>query len=323
MDGVDQRRLMAKVARMYYNSSLRQVEIANRLRISQTKVSRLLQQAEEHGIVQTIVVPLLGLNADIEEALERRYPVAETYVVDAVADDEVELTRELGEATASILANLPVDVPVVGINSWSRTLRHMIAALRPMRTGTTTVVEMLGDLGPPDQQHESARSTQRLASLTGADPVFLRTPGVVSAVEVRDALLEHNSYARHALGLLDALDLALTGVGTCEVVPPLRAGSNFFTAGQLADVVAAGAVGQVCLRFVDARGKPVASPLDDLVTGVTLDQMRAAKRRWVVAGGASKHATIRAVLCGGWADTFVTDAATARWLLSPEADLPS
>ena len=140
MEDVDRQRLMAKVARLYHNSGLRQVEIADRLRLSQTKVSRLLQQAQDQGIVRTVVVPLTGLNAEMEEELERRYELAEVHVVNAVAEVETELTAELGEAAASILANVPVDVPVVGITSWSRTLRHMVESLRPIRTGTTTVV---------------------------------------------------------------------------------------------------------------------------------------------------------------------------------------
>ena len=52
---------------------------------------------------------------------------------------------------------------------------------------------------------------------------------------------------------------------------------------------------------------------------MTLTQLRAAKRRWVVAGGRAKYRAIRAVLRGGWADTVVTDAATARWLLAAPA----
>ena len=316
MDDRDRRRLLAKVARLYHHSGLRQTEIADRLRISQTRVSRLLQQAEADGIVQTVVVPLVGLNVEIEEELEARYSLAEVHVIEAVSDDEAELAVELGAAAAAIFATMPVDMPVVGLTSWSRTLRHMIDALRPVRTGTATVVEMLGDLGPPDQQHEAARSTQRLATLTGAEPVFLRTPGVVSSAQVREALLAHDTYARQALGLLDKLDLALVGVGSCEVVPPLQAGNNFFSEDELREVVAAGAVGQLCLRFLDAEGTPVASPLDDLVTGVTPEQLRAAKRRWVVAGGPGKYPAMRAVLLGGWADTVVTDAATARWLMA-------
>jgi len=316
MEDRDRRRLLAKVARLYYHSGLRQTEIADRLRISQTRVSRLLAQAEADGIVQTVVVPLVGLNVEIEEELEARYSLAEVHVIEAVSDDEGELAVELGAAAAAIFATMPVDMPVVGLTSWSRTLRHMIDALRPVRTGTATVVEMLGDLGPPDQQYEAARSTQRLATLTGAEPVFLRTPGVVSSKQVREALLAHDNYAQQALGLLDNLDLALVGVGNCEVVPPLQAGNNFFSEDDLREVVAAGAVGQLCLRFLDAEGTPIASRLDDLVTGVTPEQLRAAKRRWVVAGGPSKYAAIRAVLAGGWADAVVTDAATARWLMT-------
>jgi DNA-binding transcriptional regulator LsrR (DeoR family) len=322
MDDVDRHRLMAKVARLYHNSGLRQVEIADRLRISQTRVSRLLQQAQDHGIVRTVVVPLVGLNSEVEEELERRYEVAEVHVVDSVSDDDTGLTTELGEAAASILINVPVDVPVIGVTSWSRTLRHMVDALQAVRTGTTTVVELVGDLGPPEQQHEAARVTQRLAALAGARPVFLTTPGVVSSPQVREALLSHDTYAREALGLLDTLDLALVGVGSCEVVAPLQAGNNFFSEEQLRDVAAAGAVGQICLRFLDAYGKPVPSPLDELVTGITWEQLRSAKRRWIIAGGPDKYPAIRAVLLGGWADTLVTDAATARWLLSPEAALP-
>lgn len=320
MDDGDRLRLLAKVARLYHHSGLRQVEIADRLRISQTRVSRLLQQAEDCGIVQTVVVPLVGLHSEIEEELEARYSLAEVHVVDVVADDQDGLSAELGAAAAAIFASMPVDVPVVGLTSWSRTLRHMIDAMRPVRTGTATIVEMLGDLGPPHHQHEAARATQHLASLTGAAPVFLTSPGVVSSARVRTALLDHDAYARDALRQLDALDLALVGVGSCDVVPPMQAGNNYFTDEQLRDVVAAGAVGQVCLRFLDARGGPVGSPLDDLVTGVTLDQLRAAKRRWVVAGGRVKYAAIRAVLLGGWADTVVTDSATARWLLAAAAD---
>ena len=55
------------------------------------------------------------------------------------------------------------------------------------------------------------------------------------------------------------------------------------------------------------------TPLDDLVVGVTLEQLRPAPTRWAVAGGQDKHAILRAALVGGWVDHLVTD--TARHLL--------
>jgi len=105
----------------------------------------------------------------------------------------------------------------------------------------------------------------------------------------------------------------LVGIGTCDITPPLRSGDNYFTTEQLDEVKRLGAVGQVCMRFVDADGAPIPSGLDDLVVGVTTEQTLGG-RRWAVAGGRQKHAVIRAALLGGWADTLVTDTATAEFL---------
>jgi DNA-binding transcriptional regulator LsrR (DeoR family) len=75
-------------------------------------------------------------------------------------------------------------------------------------------------------------------------------------------------------------------------------------------------VGQVCLRFLDADGAWVRTSLDDMVVGVTVDQLRRARYRWAVAGGPGKYAVLRAALVGGWINRLVTDTVTATHLLS-------
>ena len=78
------------------------------------------------------------------------------------------------------------------------------------------------------------------------------------------------------------------------------------------DIRAQGAVGEVCLRFIDEDGNHIASDLDDLVIGISPDQLNRARRRWAVAGGERKLDAIKAALRGGWVDVFVTDAQTAE-----------
>jgi DNA-binding transcriptional regulator LsrR (DeoR family) len=310
-------RLLTRVAHLYHTRGLRQGQIAERLHLSQSRVSRLLTVAREEGIIRTIVVSPPGLHADIAEELEQRYDLRDAHVIDVEGDDEQELTRELGATLASILETTPWEARRIGFTSWSRALRAMVSALHPLGgAGAQQVVEMLGDVGPPSLQHEAAGATQRLAELTRARAVFLRAPGVVASASVRDALLEQDGYAREALLALDGLDLALVGVGNCRVVPPLTSGDNFFTHEELERVVAQGAVGEINLRFLDAEGRPVLSELDERVIGVTLKQIQNAKRTLAVAGGPSKHAAIRATLVGGWVDTLVTDVGTAHHLLA-------
>jgi DNA-binding transcriptional regulator LsrR (DeoR family) len=238
----------------------------------------MLQQAHDQGLVRTVVDPPPGLHSDLEEYLEARYELAECHVVETVGDTEPELAEELGRALASVLAAgtvLASPTGVVGYTSWSRTLQATVAALTAIRGGAGHIVEMLGDTGPPTQQHAASGSTQQLATLTDAQPVFQRVPGVCATAHTRTVILEQNQHARDTLHLLDRMDVALIGLGSGRVVAPLTAGENFFTAAEFHQARTQGAVGELCLRFLDAQGRPVPTPLDDRIIGVTLDQIRA------------------------------------------------
>jgi DNA-binding transcriptional regulator LsrR (DeoR family) len=321
MPSVQQLRLMTTVARLYHLRGERQRAIAERLGLSQAGVSRLLRLAEEQGIVRTIVVVSDGLQPELEEGLEETYGLAEAHVVDAAGSDDA-IATALGAAAAPCLSGAPFDGAVVGFTSWSTALREMARLLKPARRPRVThVVETLGDLGSPLLQHEAALATLQLAQALGAEPVFLRTPGVVAAAGLRETALA-DLHVRRALGLLDRVDVALVGLGPADFHGPLEEGDNFFSAEQLAAVRAAGAVGQLHQRFIDAGGLPVVTPLDDLVVGITLEQLRRASRRIVVAGGPRKHAALAAALAGGWVDVLVTDVATAQHLLTRPSAAP-
>ncbi len=310
-------RMIATVAWLYHTRGLRQNAIAERLNISQSRVSRLLEQAVDLDIVRTTVVLPTDEQSVLERELESAYDLRSAHVYDiGEVLDETQLVRELGQLLALQLQSAPLDAEVIGLTSWSRTLQETIRHLRPLRnSGTRFVVEMLGDLGPPVLQHLAAQNTQQLASLTGAEPQFLRIPGVVLNPDVKRTLLEHDGHARQALSTLDAMDLAITGFGSGDIVPPLRAGDNFFTDAQVATVKKLGAVAEVNLRYIAEDGEPIRSELDELVVGATLDQLRRAERRLGVGGGPSKHRAVRAALCGGWINILVTDSTTAQWLL--------
>jgi DNA-binding transcriptional regulator LsrR (DeoR family) len=174
---------------------------------------------------------------------------------------------------------------------------------------------MLGDVGDPAAQHDAALTTQQFSEIVHAQPMFLRVPGVVQSKEIRDVLVKNDFHVQDAFRLLDRVELALVGIGTCEIVPPLTGGDNFFTTKEFESAKKLGAVGQVNLRFIDKDGNPVATKLDDRVIGITLKQLKQAETRIGVAGGASKYQAIRAALRGGWINTLATDVETAKWLL--------
>jgi DNA-binding transcriptional regulator LsrR (DeoR family) len=315
---MQQMRLITRVARLHHMQGLRQSEIAETLDISQASVSRFLALAEEHGIVRTIVVPPEGLYPELEEGLAAAYGLEAVYVVDMTARESgIELI--LGAAAARFLSAELEGGPVLGLTSWSATLREMARQMEP-RSGSDVkrVVELLGDLGSPRLQHEAALATQQVARALGAEAVYLRTPGVMPSAELRSVALA-DVHVQNALKLMDKVDVAFVGIGPADFHGPLEAGDNFFTAEQLAEVRALGAVGQLHQRFINAAGEAVATPLDERVVAITLAQLRKVRRKIAVAGGTGKHEAIAAALAGRWINVLVTDVNTANYLMTEKS----
>ena len=313
---LNQLRMMTKVAHLYHSRGMVQTDIAKTLGLSQARVSRLLAAAEESNIIRTIVVPPEGLYADTEEELEKAFGLLEVHIVDASGETESERVATLGRAMAPVLQVMPIEGKTIGFTSWSRSLRNLISNLnRFPRASAKAVVELLGGVGQPAVQHEAAVATERLANLTDSESIFLRVPGVVGDKAMREAILENDPHARRALASMEELDIALVGIGNCTVVAPLVGGDNFFTEEQFALARSLGAVGEINLRFMDANGKPIQSELDELVIGVTLEQLRKAPRRIGVSGGSSKHEAVLAAVRGGWINVLITDEETAQFLL--------
>src|SRR5690349_16147159 len=97
--------LLTKVSSLYYLRDQTQQEIADRLRISRPTVSRLLQEAQQQGIVQITVAPPRGLHTELESRLEERFALSAVHVVDVDdAHPPSTLLRQLGAAAAGYLA---------------------------------------------------------------------------------------------------------------------------------------------------------------------------------------------------------------------------
>ena len=308
-------RLMTKVARLYHEQGVRQPEIARRLNISQPRVSRLLKKAVETGVVRTTVVTPRGIFAELEDEVEQLYGLLEVVVVDTGDDDdELLVTPALGAAAAFYLESTLVGGERIGVSSWSSTLLATVDSMRPRHSHECdSVVQVLGGLGQPSAQARATHLVGRLVQVTGATATYLPAPGLVATSATREALMREGSIAE-AVDALPELTVLLAGIGSLKPSPLLRASGNAVSPQDEERLRRIGAVGDVCMRYFDADGKPVESHLDDRVLGIDSATLRGIPRRIGVAGGRRKHGAIRAALLGGWINTLVTDSVTASSL---------
>lgn len=308
----DRLALLTKIARMYHEQGLRQPEIASRLSMSQSRVSRFLKEASQLGIVRTVVVAPAGVHTDLEDELRQRYGLTDVVIADYDGDAESTLLLALGAAGAAYLETTLTGSDRIGISSWSATLLATAEAMRPSTITTATdIVQVIGGVGDPRVQVNATRLTEQFARVTGATPKFLPAPGIVGSRTVRKALMQDPFIAELA-NEWDSLTVLLAGIGSLNPSPLLRESGNAVPDAEIDGLRAAGAVGDVCLRFFDDQGKLVDSPLHDRVVGIGSEQLRQVPRVIGIAGGERKADAIRAAVGGGWIDVLITDVGTAR-----------
>jgi DNA-binding transcriptional regulator LsrR (DeoR family) len=314
MARIDELRLMAKVARMYHQQGLTQSEIMERLNIHQSTVSRVLKRAEKEGIIRVIVSVPSGTHPELEEALQSRYGLEDAVVVDSVDDDD-QIVRDLGAAAAFTVENTLKPGDVIGISCWSAALLAMVDAMRPtQRASGARVVQILGGVGSPGAAMHATNVTRRLAGLVSAEVTLLPAPGVVGSAEAKRVLMR-DQYVQEAMGLFKSVTVALVGIGAVEPSKMLAASGNVFSSQELKQLTGKGAVGDICLRFFDASGQQVITPLNDRVISMELNELRRVPRVIGVAGGKRKTAAIRGALNGKRINVLITDRAMAERLL--------
>lgn len=305
-------RLWVKVARMYHEEGLGQPSIAARLNLSQSQISRLLKEAQDNGVVRTLVVTPAGLYSELEEELRHRFDLLDVVVADASEDAAHAATSAIGTAAAVYLEHTLGRNERLGVSSRSAALQATVDAMSPMKAGTVeTVVQSLGAVGDAAMRAQASQLTGSFARLTRAHPVYLATPGVLTSRDVRDGLLADEHIA-HTASSWRSLTTLVTGIGT--VSDTRHAGGSAIADPDSDRLMAAGAVGDVCLNFFDEFGVTVADELIERIIGISEEELRAVPRRIAVAGGPQKTDAIIAACRGRWVNVLVTDQFTAERL---------
>jgi DNA-binding transcriptional regulator LsrR (DeoR family) len=308
-------RLLSKVSKLYYEKSLTQQEIADRLRLSRPKVSRLLQQALDEGIVQITVLSPPGSFAGLEQKLEQKFNLQEVVITEADRSASQEtVSRQIGIAAADYLQRTIQDDDVIGI-FWGVTLNSMVSALKPCEACDVHVVQMVGGLGPPEAEEHATGLCRRMAQLLNGRLTLLPAPGIVDSPQVRDVFLS-DSHVRKAFEIFPRINVAFLGIGAATPTAWIMQ-NHVLTQEELQELRQRGAVGETALRFFDQDGQPVPSPVDERVIGINLPTLKRIDRVVGMAGGPDKQSVVRAALAGGLLNVLITDQRMAERLLEP------
>lgn len=312
----DQVDLLVDVARAYYEQNHNQDKIAKSLGISRSQVSRYLSRAREMNIVQVRIVAPGERASSLERALKRQFPSLKDAIVASAFNSQPDpLRKTIGRACAEYLERKVRPGLRLCIGS-GRTLHEVIHWIHPRRVLDMSIVQAMGSVGHEAMNIDFGELARAAGYAFGARVYYLNAPAILGSGSA-EALAAANPSIRESLQLARSADVYVVGVGSIESDLIFTRG-GLIRSGELDQLTRAGAVGDVCGRFFDRRGREVVSPFDDRVVGIRLDDLRGGGFTIGVAGGADKVAPLLGALRGGLFKALVTDEHTARSLLDLE-----
>lgn len=314
MSKQDEQRLMVKIATLYYTEGMKQSDIAKTLHLSQSFVSRMLMRCLNEGVVKISVIPPSNIFPALENSLEKKYGIQQAVVVDAAADaTPAQIRQAIGSAAAHYMETRIRANDLVGISSWSGTIRAMVDALHPQSVKARGVIQLLGGVGA-NGNVQATILTQTLAAYLSCEAWLLPSQSIERSVEERQRLAT-NSEVAEVVSKFAEVDVAIVGIGELEPSQLLKNSGNYYDEGMLKILAERGAVGDICLHYFDAAGQPVLSHEEDPVIGMELADALACPQVVALAGGRSKTNAIRGALLGNYINVLIVDYPTARQLM--------
>ncbi|PZX12197.1 deoxyribonucleoside regulator [Palleronia aestuarii] len=301
---VDREMLIERAARMFYNEDRTQAQIGTELGLNRWQVSRLLQEGRDLGIVRIEIVPRSDHLPELETRLVETYGLRDAVVVRRNGAGRLE---GVARAAGQYLAALKPRPRRIGV-SWGRTMAAVAHWLPEGWASDIEVVQINGTVAPVPQSGHHNDVAETFARKGGGRFVPLPVPAIVGAAETR-VVLERDRIVSDVLRLARSTRVLCFSLGAVEGSALLVSGN--ITEAEQSGLRAAGAVGDVLGRFIDARGAIADSKVDERTIGLSLADLKTRDHAICVVTGPDKHNVTCGALRVGLCNVLITDEDTA------------
>ncbi|WP_440961011.1 sugar-binding transcriptional regulator [Paenibacillus nitricinens] len=314
MDRKEEKKLLIKIAQMYYEQNLTQSEISNKLGIYRTTISRMLKRVREEGIVTITINYDIGDHCTLEQELKERFGLKEAIVVEVdPAQSGVIKRKAIGRACAKWLEKVVQPKDMIGF-SWGSSLAAVVENLTlAQRSFVTCVPTVGGPSGKMESGYHVNNICYQAALKWGARSLMIDVPAITEQKETRDQLMRSQYYQTIAKAW-DQLDIAVFGIGSPEIKGE-EAWRGFYGDAVIDELESGRVAGDICSRFYDGNGLPVRTAISDRTLTIELEQIKRARYAIGVAESLEKVSGILGALNGGYMNVLVTTEETAQKIL--------
>jgi deoxyribonucleoside regulator len=312
----NQPNLHAEIAEMYFHEGITQAQIAEKVGINRSMVSRMLAEARRKGIVEVKVHRPVMFDRELQERLISRFGLHSAYVFNFHGADAVLLKAELAEAGAYVLRKFLVSGSVLGL-AWGSTVHETVKVFRSDQSLQIKIVQLVGAIGARNTHFDGHWLVQSLSEKLNGEGYYLNAPFMVGSPEVARALVNDPSIAE-VIRLWKQIEIGLFGIGTIDPKYSSFYNAGFVDVRELEKLMAEGAVGDVCGLHFNLRGEVTGSEFESRLIAIPRTDLLQIPIRLGVAAGRGKTYPILGAMHGGYINVLVTDSQTASEILQFE-----
>jgi DNA-binding transcriptional regulator LsrR (DeoR family) len=306
---------IADVAEMYYLEGFTQSQIAKKMGVTRSTISRMIKDAHEEGIVKIKIERKFKYDKKLQEELIREFDLADAVIYNGQPESYDRYLTHLGNVGAAALKPYLKGDLILG-TAWGTTLHATINALEiENKQPNIKIVQLVGAMGERSLDIDGPELVHELVNKLGGNGYYLNTPYIVDSQETVKALMGVQSVSE-TMDMMKECDLGLFGVGSLELNY-----STFFNAGYLVleemkGLTVHGAVGNVCGLFFNIKGEPTAREFQQRSLTISKRDLLQIPTRIGIAGGMGKIKAILGALRGEYINVLITDDSTAEEILA-------
>lgn len=316
MEQSQKRRDMIKAAKLYYYGNMSQDDIAQLMEISRPKVSRLLTEARQMGIVQISVNdPSASLSLNTEK-LRRHFKLEYVSIVPTAATEEA--TKEnIGCAASAFLNENIKENSRIGL-SWGTTLSAFVRMFEAKRTAPNAkVVQLVGGTYSQSLNIDGRELVKTLARKLECEHSILQAPLIVHNPALRELMMQEPAVMEH-FRLIHTLDLAFVGVGASYYKDSIAYRAHYIAEEEGKQLHELGLVCDICGHQLMADGTEPTTFLSNRVIGVSLAELKQVPLVIGLCAGHKKVTPLLAALRGSYLTGLIIDEVAAIELITAE-----
>lgn len=306
---MDDQGLLAEVARLYYEQNMTQEDIAKRLFISRSGISRLIKQAREQGVVEITIHYPYDRVRTLEYEFFNRFHIDEIRIVDTGDRPSPADFTAVAKLAASYINSLLSDESILGL-TWGKSIMGAVHELRPSRyLPKMHVTQMTGSIESTDPITDGPDLVRHVAEKYGCRYHYLMVPFSVENEIVRDSLVKRPS-------VIETMTIAENATILCTGIVSNKHWGKYMKPEELAQLETAGAIGYAAGYYFDPQGRIIDLPqFYNRIICASRSIFTKVNYRIAVIADAVKALAVLGALRGGLINSLVTSSKVAAKII--------